>query len=285
MRHLRILLPIAVLVGACLTLGSALWGQTGTTGACPPANTTTGTTPVPLATSQITNMNGMEVGEVLLNGNVVLRLHAASGGYTAGQRAAVVASRMQNALNQGYSWNDVTVGNVNNEVALLMGNSLLVTVDPGEANFNRSSRLNLANAWRNNTIAAIRGVPIATVPSTPPGTTVTTLPGTTTVGTTTTTGTVTAVAGTVETFPAWTNPATKIVPIIAVGTPGVSLGAAQVTGPSELVDQVRSVLEVDAEFQRVARIRAFVPSNTLTGLNRVQGVAVSALLNYRLVSF
>ncbi|OPZ80708.1 MAG: hypothetical protein BWY76_03279 [bacterium ADurb.Bin429] len=63
------------------------------------------------------------------------------------------------------------------------------------------------------------------------------------------------------------------------------LGAAQVIGPQERINQVEAVFQVDLEFQRAARVRVFIPSSSLTGLNRVQGTAVSALLQYELFRF
>lgn len=86
-------------------------------------------------------------------------------------------------------------------------------------------------------------------------------------------------------WPDWTNTTTKIVPIVAVGTPGIRLGAAQVTGPRDRVGQVDAVLQLDVVFQRVARVRVFIPSTSYTRIDRVQGVAVSALLQYGLFSF
>jgi len=86
-------------------------------------------------------------------------------------------------------------------------------------------------------------------------------------------------------WPEWQNPGTKLVPIVALGTPGVQLGLAQVTGPRERLDDVKVVLQVEADFQRSVRARVFVPSREFVGLNRVQGVAVSALLQYGLFRF
>jgi hypothetical protein len=63
------------------------------------------------------------------------------------------------------------------------------------------------------------------------------------------------------------------------------VGAAQVTGPSDRVDNVRAVLQLDLVFQKTATIHVFIPSSNIASLKRVQGVAVSALLQYRLFKF
>jgi len=88
-----------------------------------------------------------------------------------------------------------------------------------------------------------------------------------------------------ETWPEWTDPKNKIVPIISIGTPGLRLGAAQVTGPADRVEQVKSVVQLDALFKKAARVYIYVPSSELVGMNRVQGVAVTALLEYKLMRF
>jgi hypothetical protein len=88
-----------------------------------------------------------------------------------------------------------------------------------------------------------------------------------------------------EEWPEWTDPKEKIVPIISIGTPGVRLGAAQVTGPAERVEKVKSVVQLDARFKKAVQLYIYLPSSELAGLNRVQGVAVTALLEYKLMSF
>ncbi|MHB9106808.1 MAG: hypothetical protein ACYDCO_07110 [Armatimonadota bacterium] len=88
-----------------------------------------------------------------------------------------------------------------------------------------------------------------------------------------------------EEWPEWTDTKEKIVPIVSVGTPGVRIGAAQVTGPAERVEQVKSVVQLDARFKKTAQVYLYIPSSELAGLNRVQGVAVTALLDYKLMGF
>ena len=239
MKRLRIALLIAAFAGVGLLSTSNVWSQGGTT------------TTLPQVTSRAATINNMQVGEVLVDGEVVLRIREAAGGYTPLQRAGVVANRLQSAFARGLTVNDVMVGRLNNQAVLMMGEELLVTADRNEARINNSTPVGLAVAWRQNMVAAL------------------------------TPGTGPVVAGTQESWPAWTNPDTKVVPIIELGTQ-VSLGFAQVTGPSERIGRVQSVVQLSAVFERSARILAFVPSSELAGLNRVQGVAVTALLQYQL---
>jgi len=241
MKRLRVMLPVAAVVGAVLLTATYVWSQAGTT-----------TTTMLQVSARAATIDNMQVGEVLVGDIVVLRIHEPAGGYTPLARANIVASRLMTALDRGYTVNDVQVGQLNGQAVLLMGDNLLATADREEARISNSSPIGLAVAWQRNLQTALN--PSST----------------------------TAVAGTQESWPAWTNPTTKIVPIISLGTPGVSLGFAQVTGPTERVAQVRSVVQLSAVFERAARVLAFVPSSETAGMNRVQGVAVTALLQYQL---
>lgn len=82
----------------------------------------------------------------------------------------------------------------------------------------------------------------------------------------------------------WTRPVSKIVPILSVGTPGLRLGLAQVSGPKGPIDHVKAVLQLDAEYKGV-RAKVMVPSDSFTSLHRVDGTAVSAVVQYQLVDF
>jgi len=213
------------------------------------------TTTAPQVSARTATLNGQSVGEVLVGDTVVVRIRGQVGGLTQEERAQIVASRLQNALAQGYTWQDLRTVRAGNQYILYLGNSMLVTADPRAARMQGMTAPQLATQWQGNLQTALRvtGGPI--------------------------------VAGAQETWPAWTNVGNKIVPILSAGTPGVRLGAAQVIGPQERINQVEAVFQVDLEFQRAARVRVFIPSSSLTGLNRVQGTAVSALLQYELFRF
>ena len=78
---------------------------------------------------------------------------------------------------------------------------------------------------------------------------------------------------------------TAVVPIIsgeigAAGT-GAYIGAAQVSGPRELVHQVRAVAQIEADWQRVLRATVLIPVDSMNPLQmkRVSGVGVSAILD------
>jgi hypothetical protein len=212
--------------------------------------TTTAAPTLPAVTWRTNTFQGRQVGEVLVNNIVVFQIRYSAARLTPAMRAEIVAQRLQTLLTQGATWQDINVGTRNNQSAIFMGDNILLTITPRVARDYNVTPNQLATQWATNLQNVLRGR---------------------------------VVGGSQEQWPDWTNPSTKIVPIISAGTPGLRLGFAQVSGPSNRVNNVQSVVQIDATFQRAARARIFVPSSTLAGLNRVQGVAVTALLQYGLI--
>ncbi len=79
------------------------------------------------------------------------------------------------------------------------------------------------------------------------------------------------------------NYATKVVPIITLGSGGY-VGAAQITGPQDLVDKTQAALQVEADFNSQLRVKALIPIDSKNPVNfsRVQGVGVSAMIDVRI---
>ena len=83
---------------------------------------------------------------------------------------------------------------------------------------------------------------------------------------------------------AGTDYATKVVPILTVGTGGY-VGAAQVTGPQELIERTEAVIQIEGNFNgNQFRIKGLIPidSKNPTNFSRVQGVGVSAMIDIRI---
>lgn len=76
---------------------------------------------------------------------------------------------------------------------------------------------------------------------------------------------------------------TKVVPIVSVGQGGY-VGAAQVTGPTEELDRVEAVAQVEAKFSGAVRVKGLVPVDNVNPLKaeRIQGVGVSAIIDIKL---
>ena len=82
--------------------------------------------------------------------------------------------------------------------------------------------------------------------------------------------------------------ATKVVPILTIGG-GTFAGAAQVSGPAELVSQVKAVAQAEGETRIGARvrIRGLIPVEnrevrSLGDLKRVSGVGITGTVEIRL---
>lgn len=76
---------------------------------------------------------------------------------------------------------------------------------------------------------------------------------------------------------------TKVVPIFSIGA-GAYVGAAQVQGPSDLVDNVKAVGQVETKISSF-RGRLLVPVNTSKpgkNLTRIKGVGISALVDFKI---
>lgn len=78
---------------------------------------------------------------------------------------------------------------------------------------------------------------------------------------------------------------TKVVPIVSLGT-GTRIGAAQVAGPrGEAVESTKAVAQIETSFKDRFRVKILVPidsENPLQRFRRVQGVGVSAVIDYKL---
>lgn len=76
---------------------------------------------------------------------------------------------------------------------------------------------------------------------------------------------------------------TKVVPIFSVGQ-GAFVGAAQVQGPSDRVNDVRAVAQIETRISNL-RGRLMIPANTSNptkNVSRIQGVGISALIDFKI---
>mgnify|MGYP000853059479 CR=1 FL=1 len=77
--------------------------------------------------------------------------------------------------------------------------------------------------------------------------------------------------------------ATKVVPIVSIGQ-GAFIGAAQVVGDPDQVDEVKAVGQLETRISSI-RGRLLIPVNTTNptrNVSRISGVGVSALLDLRI---
>jgi hypothetical protein len=78
---------------------------------------------------------------------------------------------------------------------------------------------------------------------------------------------------------------TAVVPIISIGQSGYA-GAAQISGPAQLVDKVKAVAQLETNVNgKMFRVKVLVPvesKDIVKDLKRVSGVGVSAVIDVRL---
>ncbi len=78
---------------------------------------------------------------------------------------------------------------------------------------------------------------------------------------------------------------TKVVPIVSIGS-GTHIGAAQIAGPTGgPVNATKAVAQVEATFKSRLRVKILIPvdsENPIQRFKRVQGVGVSAIIDYKL---
>ena len=84
---------------------------------------------------------------------------------------------------------------------------------------------------------------------------------------------------------AGTTEATAVVPILSLGGGGY-IGAVQVIGAQENVDNCKAVVQIEANavFGKNLRVKALVPvgSRTTSSIKRIYGVGVSAIIDIRI---
>lgn len=202
------------------------------------------------ATARAQTVDGREVGEVLVNGQVVIRLRTDQGGQTAVERAGAVAERLNDAFGRRVTWRDFSVVNFDGEASLKAKDSVIVTANRQEVDAaNADSAAALAGQWRDNVVRALGGNPEEAA------------------------------------WDDWSVAAKKIVPVLSVNLNGARVGAAQVGGPKAQVDKVKAVAQLDADYHDRIRARVYIPISSLNviKLSRVQGVSVVALVDVKVL--
>ncbi|HET6946544.1 MAG TPA: hypothetical protein VFJ45_01875, partial [bacterium] len=99
-------------------------------------------------TARPAEQSGIRVGEVLVNGQVVLRIREEGGGLSAVRRAEIIAGRLDRYLREGLRSDELRVGTTAGEAGVLWRGRLVVTADARHARLNRTTPLALARLWR-----------------------------------------------------------------------------------------------------------------------------------------
>ncbi|NLA57984.1 MAG: septal ring lytic transglycosylase RlpA family protein [Firmicutes bacterium] len=103
---------------------------------------------------------GREVGEVLINGQVVLRVRTSAGGLSPFQRAAIIGGRLASCTGDAYLPDSILPDVVNGNIAVSWRGDLIVTVDADHARLNYTTQYLLAKVWANNMRRALGCGPV-----------------------------------------------------------------------------------------------------------------------------
>lgn len=86
--------------------------------------------------------------EVVMGEYLLLRVRCDAGGYSAQERTDIIQKRANSVLTYGrYTVDDIHVKPVGEDVAVYVGDQLLVTADWCEARANRTTPRGLAEVW------------------------------------------------------------------------------------------------------------------------------------------
>jgi hypothetical protein len=219
----------------------------------------------PNVTDRANRINGQTVGEVLVNGQIVIRMRTSAGGFSAPERARIVAERIRNWVSDRFSPYDLAVRRGAGGAAELRAHgTLIVDVNPAEARALGSSAMGLAQAWQTNIQTAMGVTPSVSTPVTGGG------------GGQVGSG---AQGGGRDDYD-WRNVRyeDKIVPILSIGG-STAIGMARVNGPQDRVRDVIACTQLEMRWRGVLEIDIYVPVRTRGGLDRVQQVGVTGLLD------
>ncbi|MEN6520883.1 MAG: hypothetical protein ABFD46_07010 [Armatimonadota bacterium] len=207
-------------------------------------------------TSRTVNMGGIQVGELVVDNQVPIRLRFSAGGLSPAERASLVAQRLSQMSNLSPS--EISSGRIGSYWGVIARGEMLITADNAHAMVNNTTPSGLASSWASQLRKAMTGTPVAITPPTTPAP-------------------IGRGAADVDT-------AQKVVPIISVGS-GLRIGAALVSGSAAQVVKVTAVAQVEGQFGDRVRLRGLVPietENVIGNLKRVPGTAVIAVADVKL---
>lgn len=111
------------------------------------------------ASSRPANIDGAVGGEVLVNSQVVWRIRAAAGGFSASERAGIVAARLQRFFAQHFTSEALAVVPVGPDAAIVWRHQLVVTVGSEDAHIAHTVPLALAGEWLRTLSRALSRAP------------------------------------------------------------------------------------------------------------------------------
>ncbi len=239
-----------------------------------------------LVTSRDARVDGKTVGEVLLKGKVALRFLSGAGSLSTIERADLVAGRL-NRLDEDKSLkaSELRVKSAGGLAILTARGMDIVTVTAEDGKTLGLSAQDTADLWVQNlsdalagrevSEAALRGKPSARLAAAREDDRDRDDRGKDRAGDRDVKS-----AADDDFYPDLKK---KIVPIISAGS-SLNIGVAQVQGEERDVDRCKAVAQLETDWKDKARIKILVPisAESVKHIDRVPGVAVSAIADYKI---
>lgn len=146
----RLLITVLIMVAAGVTSAVSSHRVASASEAAPAA-----------VTCRYVSADGQRVGEVLIGGQVILRIRAPLGGYSVEERTEVVAARLRSALADGTEPYHFGLDYCERAVTLTAGGKHLVVVDPATAAAAGGNPLSTGIIWLKNLRRALGWDPYA----------------------------------------------------------------------------------------------------------------------------
>lgn len=107
---------------------------------------------------------GAEVGEVLIDGQVVFRIRTSAGGLSPYERAQTVAERLNRLMSKPVQPENIRATVVNSQAVVLMDSEVVITADEEHARLNNTTPIRLAALWALQLRRAVQGLSVTDTP-------------------------------------------------------------------------------------------------------------------------
>lgn len=118
----------------------------------------------PTVNAREASLAGTDIGEVLINGQVVFRIRTSAGGLSPYERAQKVAERLNRLMSKPVQPENIRAAIVNGQAVVLMDSEVVITADEEHARLNNTTPMRLAESWAVQLSRAVQGLSVAETP-------------------------------------------------------------------------------------------------------------------------
>lgn len=116
------------------------------------------------ASARQASIAGAEVGEVLIDGQVVFRIRTSAGGLSPYERAQTVAERLNRLMSKPVQPENIRAAIVNGQAVVLIYSEVVITADEEHAKLNNTTPTRLAGSWALQLSRAVQGLSVTETP-------------------------------------------------------------------------------------------------------------------------